>query len=277
MDVDVPVIGQGTWQMGRDPESEREALLHGLELGLTHLDTAELYGAAEDVTGDALAAWTAREACSREDLFVVSKVLPSNATYAGTIEACERSLAKLRTSYLDLYLLHWEGRHPLSETMRALEELVAKGKVRALGVSNFDLEATRAAQEALQREPLACNQVHYDLEHRGIERKLLPHCQREGIALVAYSPFGQGRLPAADSPGGWVLAEVAADHEATATQVILAFLTREEGTFAIPKASRIPHVEDNAGALELRLTPEELARIDAAFPVPDREVPLSML
>ena len=268
-DLEVPVIGQGTWQMGRAPEVEVAALRRGLDLGLTHLDTAEMYGAAEQVTGRALAG-------RRDEVFVVSKVLPSNASYRGTIEACERSLAALGVDALDLYLLHWPGPHPLGETMRGLEELVQRGLTRLIGVSNFDLGELRAAQRALRREPLACNQVHYDVEHRGIERRLLPYMQEQGIALVGYSPFGQGALPSPASAGGQVLAEVAAAHGATPAQVILAFLTREEGTFTIPKASRLEHVEQNAGALGIRLSAAEAARIDAAFPPPGRDVPLSM-
>lgn len=267
---EVPVIGQGTWQMGVDAEAEVAALRRGIELGLTHVDTAEMYGKAEDVTGEALAG-------RRDEVFLVSKVLPSNASYAGTIAACERSLAKLGTDHLDCYLLHWPGHHPLEETMRGLEELVQRGAIRSLGVSNFDTEELQAAEAALTRERIVCNQVYYDLNHRGIERKLLPYMQERRIALVAYSPFGQGDLPGARSQGGQVLAEVAAAHDATPTQVILAFLTRHEGSFAIPKASQLAHVEDNAGALELRLTPREIAAVDAAFPAPTRDVPLAML
>jgi diketogulonate reductase-like aldo/keto reductase len=269
-EIEVPVIGQGTWQMGRDPDAEVAALRRGLELGLTHVDTAEMYGPAEDVTGQALADGR------RDGVFLVSKVLPSHASYAGTIEACERSLDTLGTDHLDLYLLHWPGSHPIAETMRGLEELVAQGKTRLIGVSNFDTDGLRAAEAALTRERLACNQVHYDMEHRGIERQLLPYCQERQIALVGYSPFGQGALPSPTSRGGEALARVAAAHEATPTQVILAFLTRLEGTFTIPKASRLAHVEDNAAALGLRLSDAEINELDAAFPAPPGDVPLSM-
>lgn len=267
--VEVPVVGQGTWQMGRDRARDVAALRRGLELGLTHVDTAELYGAAESVAGQAIAG-------RRDRVFLVSKVLPSNASYAGTIAACERSLDALGTDHLDLYLLHWPGSHPLGETMRALEELVARGKVRALGVSNFDTAELKAAREALTREPLACNQVYYDLEHRGIEVELLPYCQAHGIALVGYSPFGSGAFPDVER-GNAALLRVAEAHDATPAQVVLAFLTREPHTFTIPKASSLEHVEDNAGALELRLTPEDVARIDAAFPAPDHPVPLAVI
>lgn len=254
--------------MGREPRREVAALRRGLELGLTHVDTAELYGEAEDVTGEALAG-------RREGVFLVSKVLPSNASYAGTIEACERSLDKLGTDHLDLYLLHWPGSHPLRETCRALEELVARGKTRWIGVSNFDTDELREVEACLSKEPLACNQVYYDLEHRGIERELLPYCQSREVALVGYSPFGSGafRRLAADP----TLQRIADARGASVAQVVLAFLTREEGTFTIPKASSLAHVEDNAGALALRLEPGEVAAIDAAFPPPTGKVPLAVV
>lgn len=266
----VPVIGQGTWRMGGDVAGEAAALARGIELGLTHLDTAEMYGAAEDVVARVL------QDRRREDLFVVSKVLPSNASRAGTIDACERSLRRIGTDHLDCYLLHWPGSHPLAETMGALEALVAQGKIRSLGVSNFDTDELKAAQAALSSERIACNQVFYDLSHRGVELELVPYCQAEGIAFVGYSPLGQGALPDPDGPGGRALAEVARARGVTAAAVILAFLTRAEGTFTIPKAARREHVEANARALDLELTPEELEEIDRAFPAPPRAGPLSM-
>lgn len=269
--VEVPIIGQGTWLMGKALAREAAALERGLDLGLMHIDTAELYGAAEDVVGRVL------RARGRDGVFLVSKVLPEHATWRGTLEACDRSLSKLGTDHLDVYLLHWRGSHPLDETMRALEELVRQGKTRFLGVSNFDVSDLEEAARALGRERIVCDQVYYDLEHRGVERDLIPRCQALGIAVVGYSPFGHGRLPGPRSARGKVLAEVAREAGATPAQVVLAFLTRLEGTFTIPKASSLDHVEDNAGALDLRLTPEQVARIDAAFPAPDEDVPLAVL
>lgn len=267
----VPVVGQGTWKMGQSKAAEVAALRRGLELGLWHLDTAELYGAAEDVTGEVVAG------ARRDALFLVSKVLPQNATRRGTVEACERSLRRLRTDHLDVYLLHWRGRVPLEETMRGLEELVKAGKTRALGVSNFDVDDLEEAEAALGPGKLACNQVYYDLEHRGVERRVLPWCQARGVALVGYSPFGNAAPVDAKTPGGRVVAEVAARRGATVAQVTLAFLTRLEGTFTIPKASRAAHVEDNAKALHLELAPDDVAAIDRAFPAPARDGPLQTI
>lgn len=272
----IPVIGQGTWRMGerrRAEEQEVAALRAGLDLGLTHIDTAEMYasGRSEEIVGQAIAG-------RRSEVFLVSKVLPSNASYRGTLAACERSLRRLGTDYLDLYLLHWwSDRHPIGETMRAMEQLVADGKVRYIGVSNFDVAELQQAQRSLRRERLACNQVLYHLGERGIERRLLPYCEREGIAIVAYSPFGQGNFPAPGSPGGRLLAEIGAKYDRTARQVALAFLTRRPGLFAIPKAAQVPHVQENAGGMGWELSPEDAAAVDRAFPVPDRDGPLAML
>lgn len=273
--VAVPVIGQGTWNIeGRRDQERRavEALRLGLDLGMTHIDTAEMYGSgrAESLVARAIAG-------RRASVFLVSKVLPSNASYEGTFEACERSLARLETDYLDLYLLHWRGRHPLRETMRAMEALVAQGKVRYVGVSNFDVADLKEAQAALTSVRLACNQVLYHLGDRGIERKVIPYCQSQGIAVVGYSPFGQSAFPSARSPGTRLLAEVGARHGKTARQVALAFLSRQAGVFTIPKASNPAHVEENAAAASLALSADDLAAIDRAFPAPDRDVPLGML
>jgi diketogulonate reductase-like aldo/keto reductase len=240
------------------------ALRRGLELGLTHIDTAEMYGngAAEELIAEAISGWP------RERLFIVSKVLPQHGSYDGTVAACEASLHRLRTEYLDLYLLHWRGRHPLGETMRALEDLVDAGKIRALGVSNFDVADMEEARSLLRRHPLACNQVLYHLRERYVERALLPYCRRHDIALCGYSPFGTETFPGAVTAAGRVLATVAARHGAGTTprQVALAFLVREAPLFAIPKASRPEHVEENAGALHLRLTETDLREIAEAFP-----------
>lgn len=257
----VPVIGQGTWNLEQDDRAEAlAALRRGLDLGLTHVDTAELYGdgAVEELVGDAI---TGR----RADVFLVSKVLPENASRRGTIEACERSLRRLRTDRLDLYLLHWEGEHPLEDTVAAFEELVAAGKIGAWGVSNFD-EDWLARVLALAPGRVACNQVLYHLGERAIEHAVLPACAAAGVAVVGYSPFGSGDFPSPRSRVGRALAAVAAAHGATPRQVALAWLVHRPGTFTIPKAARIAHVEDNARALDLRLSPADLAAIDAACP-----------
>jgi diketogulonate reductase-like aldo/keto reductase len=267
MEDEVPVVGQGTWHMGHrgHRKSETEALGLGIGLGLTHLDTAELYadGGAEELIGEVL------RGRRRDDLFIVSKVRPDHATRRGTISACDASLRRMGIDYVDVYLLHWPGRVPIAETMGALEELVGAGKVRALGVSNFDVEDLQAAERALSRERIACNQVLYHLEERGIEGRLLGYCQARDIAVVGYSPFASGgSFPAPDSTGGRVLAEVARRRRATPRQVALAFLVRLAGTFTIPKASRPEHVRENVGALGLTLTEEEVTALERAFPLP---------
>jgi diketogulonate reductase-like aldo/keto reductase len=262
---EVPVIGQGTWQLGesRDRDAEIAALRLGVSRGLTHIDTAEMYGGgrAEELIGEAVAG------VPRRELFLVSKVLPENASYAGTIRACEQSLRRLRTDHLDVYLLHWRGRHPLADTLGALEALVDQGKIRALGVSNFDVADIEEARGLLRRAPIACNQVLYHLGERHVDGGLAEICDRYDIALVGYSPFGHGRFPRPSSAGGRVLAAVAARHDATPRQVALAFLARTPPLFTIPKASTPEHAEENAGALELQLTARNIAEIDAAFPV----------
>jgi diketogulonate reductase-like aldo/keto reductase len=265
---EVPVIGQGTWQMGArtDRGPEVEALRAGLGAGLGHIDTAELYGSglAEEMIAEAI------RDLPRRELFIVSKVLPEHASYAGTIAACEASLRRLRTDYLDAYLLHWRGRHPLAETLGALEALVDQGKIRALGVSNFDVDDIEEALPLLERHPIACNQVLYHLEERYAEGALSELCARHQIAVVGYSPFGHGRFPGPRSARGRTLAEVAARHGATPRQVALAFLTRRPGFFAIPKAASAEHAVENAGALSLVLDPQDVAEIEAAFPAPAR-------
>ena len=270
--VHVPVVGQGTWHMGENQgarEAERLALEIGLDRGLTHIDTAEMYGngGAEEVIA------TVIRGRHRTDLFLVSKVLPENASYAGTIRAAEQSLRHLGTDYLDLYLLHWPGKHPITETMAAMGDLVASGKIRFLGVSNFDVDQMRAAMKALGRDRLACNQVLYNLRTRGIERDLMPFCQRHGIAVVAYTPFGG--LPAPASDAARELEWIGSRHGKTPRQVALRFLAREANVFTIPKALRPEHVRENAGAYGFVLTREEIAAIDAAFPAPRRRVPLA--
>lgn len=255
--VPVPVLGQGTWQMEHTPRAAVQALRRGLDLGLTHIDTAESYGrgAVEEMVGAAIAG-------RRDEVFLVSKVSPRNASRRGTITACERSLTRLGTDHLDCYLLHWPGSHPLADTIAAFEQLVSDGKIRSWGISNFDEEGLAEVVRLAGPGRVACNQVLYWLEERAVEHFVLPACERHGVALVAYSPFGQGRFRSHP-----VLEEVARAHSATPRQVALAFLTRHPLVFTIPKASRIPHVEENAGGGSLRLTDEEIARIDAAFPL----------
>ena len=274
-DVEVPIIGQGTWMIeGSQAQEQRAvaALQLGLDLGLTHIDTAEMYGngRAEELTAEAIDG-------RRSDVFLVSKVLPYNASFDGTLRACERSLKRLRTDSLDLYLLHWSGRHPIRETMRAMETLVRRGCIRFIGVSNLDLEALKEAQQALRNERLACNQVLYHLGDRGVEYSLLPYCAEQRIALVAYSPFGHSGFPSPGSRGGRVLAAIARQQGRTARQVVLNFLTRHPGVFTIPKASRKEHVRENSQSLDWELSGEDLRAIDQAFPAPDHEVPLGML
>jgi diketogulonate reductase-like aldo/keto reductase len=273
--VEVPVIGQGTWNLegGRDKERKAvEALRAGLDLGMTHIDTAEMYGSgrAEELVGEAIAG-------RRDEVFLVSKVLPSNASYKGTIAACERSLARLKTDRVDLYLLHWRGGYRLQETMRAMEELVAQGKVLYFGVSNFDVADVREAQAALSGGRLVCNQVLYHLSDRGIERKLIPYCQANQIAVVGYSPFGHGQFPSARTAGGRVLEEIGKRHGCTARQVVLNFLTRDGDVFAIPKAGSTEHTRENSGGAGWKLTAQDVAEIERAFPAPDHDVPLGML
>lgn len=266
--VELPAIGQGTWDI---PESgarltqAKAALRRGIALGMTHVDTAEMYGSgrAEEILAEAIAG------IPRETLFVTSKVLPSNASYEKTIRAAEHSLKRLRTEYLDLYLLHWPGDYPLEETMRALERLVTDGKARFIGVSNFDLDEVQEAQSYLRGTQLACNQVLYNLAERGIEFRLLPYCRENGIAVVGYTPFGRSRFPRAEAKGEGVLAKIGQKHGKTPRQVILNFLTRDPALFAIPKASRIEHVEENAGGMGWRLDDDDVRAIDAAFPAHD--------
>ena len=258
----LPVLGQGTWNMERDDRAGAiAALRRGLDLGMTHVDTAELYGGGEveEMVGEALAG-------RRDEVFLASKVLPENASRRGTVAACERSLARLRTDRLDLYLLHWPGRHPLKDTLAAFEELVRAGKVLAWGVSNFDERELAAAVAIAGEGRVACNQLLYHLEERGIEHAALPYCDQHRIAVVAYSPLGSGRFPRERSRGGRVLAEIAAAHGATPRQVALAFLLRRPSLFAIPKASRPEHVEENAAAADLVLSEDEARRIGEAFP-----------
>lgn len=268
---EVAVIGQGTWYIDdAHRPTAVAALRRGLDLGMTHIDTAEMYGDAELVVGEAIAG-------RRDELFLVSKVLPGNASRSGTMAACERSLARLRTDRLDCYLLHWPGSHPLEETFAAFERLREQGKILSWGVSNFDVPDLEAAWKAGGEGRIACNQILYNLGERAIEHAVLPWCAAHGIAVVAYSPFGHGDFPGPRTPGGIVLQEIAAAHGATARQVALRFLVRHQSLLTIPKASSVDHAEDNAGAGALRLTADELERIDRAFPLGPRPRRLPML
>jgi len=266
-DIKVPVVGQGTWNMGRDG---LEALRLGIELGLSHIDTAEMYTGSEEVVAEAIRG-------RRNEIFLVSKVLPSNASYKGTLRACDASLKRLKTDYLDVYLLHWwSGSEPIAETMRAMEELVAAGKTRHIGVSNLDLSQLKQAQKALPRSRIVCNQLLYHLRSRGIEHGLVPYCESQDIAVVGYSPFGQGDFPPANSKQGKALEKIASRHGKTPRQVALNFLTRRKSLFTIPKSSRPEHVRENAGATGWKLDDEDLKLIDTAFPPPTKDEPLDI-
>lgn len=268
----VPAYGQGTWQMeGDDHSSAISALQAGIDLGMTHIDTAELYGSGrvEALVAEAIAG-------RRDKLYLVSKVVPSNASRTGTIRACERSLNRLRTDHLDCYLLHWPGSHPLEDTIAAFEQLVETGKIRAWGVSNFDERELEKALTIAGPGRITCNQVLYHLAQRDIEHAVVPWCQAHGVAVVGYTPFGQGGFPPSGA-GGRALSEVASRHGATPRQAALAFLTREAWLFAIPKASNLAHVRDNAAAAQLKLDAEDIAKLHAAFPLPRRRPGVPML
>jgi len=270
--VPVPVIGQGTWNLERAGRAEAVAALRrGLDAGMTHVDTAEMYGAGrvEELVGEAIAG-------RRDEVFLVSKVLPEHASFAGVLAACEASLRRLATDRLDLYLLHWASRHQIEQTIAGFERLVRDGKIRHYGVSNFDTGELERALALAGPDRIACNQVLYHLEERAIEHAVLPWCERHGMAVVAYSPFGSGRFPGARSPGGRLLAEIAQARGATPRQVALAFLVRRAGVSTIPKAARVEHALENAAAGELTLSAEEDARLDRAFPRgrPGRGVPV---
>jgi diketogulonate reductase-like aldo/keto reductase len=256
--VSVSVVGQGTWRMGESRSSQKveiAALRLGIELGLTHIDTAEMYGdgGAERLVGRAVAG-------RRAKVFIATKVHPRNASYAGTLKACERSLRRLNMDYVDLYLLHWwSDKHPIGETMRAMEELVRRGMTRFIGVSNFDVGQLGKAQAALTRERLASNQVLYHLRDRGIEKGILPYCEKRDIAVVGYTPIARGGFLRG------VVANLAKKYGRTPRQVALNFLTRRPSLFTIPKAGQLDHVRENAAALDFALAPEDLTAIDSAL------------
>jgi diketogulonate reductase-like aldo/keto reductase len=258
----VSVIGQGGWYIEEAARAQAiTALRRGLDLGMNHIDTAEMYGdgASEALIGQAISS-------RRDEVFLVSKVLPSHASRTGTRQACERSLAHLKTDRLDCYLLHWRGPYPLEETIAAFEQLRDDGKILSWGVSNFDVGDLEDVWAIGGTDRPACNQVLYHLGERAIEHAVLPWCESHGLAVTAYSPFGHDHFPEPHSSGGRVLADIAAAHEATPRQIALAFLTRRPSLFTIPKASNAAHIEENAGAGDLHLSESELERIGHAFP-----------
>jgi diketogulonate reductase-like aldo/keto reductase len=268
---DVSVIGQGTWYIDRgDRKSAVAALRRGLDLGMTHIDTAEMYGDAELVIAEAIAG-------RRDETYLVSKVLPSNASRRGTIAACERSLSRLKTDHLDCYLLHWRGSYPLAETVEAFDQLVGAGKIRSWGVSNFDAGDLDELLDVAGKGKIACNQVLYHLQERAIEHAVMPWCAKHNVAVVAYSPFGHNDFPDSRSKGGAVLQTVAKRHGVSTRQVALAFLGRDAHVFPIPKSSNADHAAENAAAGDLTLGAEDIAALDQAFPRGPKPRSLPML
>lgn len=281
--VEVPVIGQGTWLIEgssssgvrrQKPRQAIEALRLGLDLGMTHIDTAEMYGngTAEELVAEAIKG-------RRDEVFLVSKVLPTNASYEGTLRACKRSLSRLKTDWLDLYLVHWPSDfYPIKETMRAMEKLVDDGLVRFIGVSNFDVSELKEAEQALSKHNIACDQVQYNLGYRGIERHLLPYCTNRQIAIVGYSPFGHGNFPYSTTSsqqqqqqGQKELERISKLHNHTPRQVALNYLTRDYNVFSIPKAANPQHVKENAGGVGWNLTEDDISSINRAFPITQNE------
>lgn len=269
----VAAVGQGSWRIeAGEAAAATAALQRGLDLGLTHIDTAEMYGSGESERLIAAAVGG-----RRDQVYLVSKVLPSNASKRGTIKACDRSLANLNTDRLDCYLLHWRGSYPLEETIDAFQTLKRDGKILAWGVSNFDVADLEELSAISGAGLPACNQVLYHLKERAIEHAVLPWCREHGVALVAYTPFGTSpAIYTGETAQGRALQQVAAAHGATPRQVALAFLLRNPEVFVIPKASTMAHVTDNAGATALTLSDAELALLDSAFPrgKPRRDLPM---
>jgi len=266
----IPAYGQGTWHMGennRYAEEEEASLRLGIELGLTLIDTAEMYGngVAEEIVARAAGK-------NRDKLFIVSKVLPYNASRKGAIEACERSLKRLKTDRIDLYLLHWRGSHPFAETLAAFDTLKRDGKIRHHGVSNFGLDDMKEWVGLGGGETVATNQILYNLTRRGPEYDLIPWCRQRGIPIMAYSPIEQGRML-----GHKALAEIGVRHNATPAQVALAWLLHQDGMIVIPKARQLDHVRENRKAPDVTLTEDDLAALDRAFKPPNRRTPLGML
>ena len=273
----IPVLGQGTWRMGEDPSrrpSEVAALRRGLDLGMTLVDTAEMYGegGAEEVVGEAISDR------SREEVFIVSKVYPHNATRRGALEACERSLRRLKTDYIDLYLLHWRGDVSLSQTLEAFQQLKDTDAIRDFGVSNFDVEDMEEATTAYPHiDEIASNQVLYNLSHRGIEWDLIPYCKERHIRIMAYSPVGHNAAEQRRTFANATLKSVASRHDATPAQIALAWLFRHPEMVVIPKAIQPEHIRQNRAALDIELTEDDLKQLDQAFPPPARRIPLETL
>jgi diketogulonate reductase-like aldo/keto reductase len=266
----MPAYGHGTWHMGenrRHADEEEASLRLGIELGVTLIDTAEMYGngVAEEITARAVGK-------GRDKLFLVSKVLPNNASRSGTIAACEASLKRLKTDRIDLYLLHWRGSHPFAETLAAFDKLQRDGKIRHHGVSNFGLDDMKEWVALSGGKTVASNQILYNLTRRGPEYDLVPWCQERGIPIMAYSPIEQGRMLSHKG-----LVEIAQRRGATPAQVALAWLLRQKGMIVIPKARQAEHLRENLGALDLALTDSDLAALDRAFPPPTRPTSLGML
>ncbi len=268
----VAAIGLGTWNMGgrespdyRDDERLIEAIRYAVELGMNHIDTAEMYAAghAEELVGEAVKQF------SRDEVFIATKVWPSNLRYEDVIRSCRRSLERLQLKYVDLYMVHWPNpRIPLQETMKAMENLVKDGLIRYIGVSNFDVELLEEAMNALKREEIVANQVEYSLEAREVERELIPFCERNGITVTAYTPLGKGRIPAeaaSNKPRGKILAEMAQRYGKTPVQIALNWVIWRPNVITIPKAARKEHLEENAGAAGWRLTEEDYKRLSAAY------------
>jgi diketogulonate reductase-like aldo/keto reductase len=268
--IHIPTFGLGTWRMGEDARrraQEVAALKHGLGRGVTLIDTAEMYGGgeAETIVAEAIGP-------RRDQVFIVSKVLPQNADRRGTIAACERSLKRLKTDRIDLYLLHWRGSVPLEETLAAFAELAAAEKIVDWGVSNFDMSDLGETWKMPDGDSLAANQVLYNLTRRGIEYDMMPWCRQRRVPIMAYSPIEQGRLL-----NHAVLRQVAARHKATPAQIALAWLMRHDDVIVIPKAATIAHVDENIGALDVLLTQQDFVALDRAFPPPKKATSLEML
>ena len=266
----IPIFGLGTWRMGEDARRRKDevaALKLGIELGVTLIDTAEMYGdgGAEQIVAEAVAG-------RRDEMFIVSKVLPDNASRSRTIAACERSLKRLRTDRIDLYLLHWRGNTPLQDTLEAFEILMDAGKIRRWGVSNLDLDDMTELFALPGGDGCATNQVLYNLTRRGIEYDLTPFCRERGMPIMAYSPIEQGRMLKHPELG-----RVAKALGATPAQVALAWLLRQDGVVAIPKATNLPHLREDIAALDVKLDDNALSALDRAFPPPKQREPLAML
>jgi diketogulonate reductase-like aldo/keto reductase len=268
--IELPAIGQGTWKIHRNPRNEAvKSLQRGIDLGMTHIDTAEMYEGAEALVREAIRG-------RRDQVYIVSKVLPSHGSKAGTIAACEASLGRLGTDYLDCYLLHWRGRSSLEETFSGFEALMKQGKIRSWGVSNFNVRDLEETMRIAPKGGPVSNQVLYNPWTRAIEHDVIPWCRDHGIAVTGYTTFGQAQFPAPESAAGAVLTEIGGAHNATPHQVVLAWAVRDPILFAIPKSGSPQHTEENAAAGDLVLTEEEVAMMNLTFPLGPRSDRLPM-